>query len=80
LDLDTYFSRGLADDKVFVTALVGELGFFAPRFREYTLRSLSSAVRFLEEVGAPCVVKPRVGSGGSGITTAVNTRRRLIEA
>jgi cyanophycin synthetase len=80
VDLDTYFSRGLADDKVFVTGLVGELGFFAPRFREYTLRSLSSAVRFLEEVGGPCVVKPRVGSGGCGITTAVNTRRRLIEA
>jgi cyanophycin synthetase len=80
VDLDTYFSRGLADDKVFVTGLVGELGFFAPRFREYTLRSLSSAVGFLEEVGAPCVVKPRVGSGGCGITTAVNTRRRLIEA
>ncbi len=80
VDLDTYFSRGLADDKVFVTGLVGELGFFAPRFREYTLRSISSAVRFLEEVGGPCVVKPRVGSGGVGITTSVNTRRRLIEA
>ena len=80
VDLDTYFSRGLADDKVFVTGLVRELGFFAPRFREYTLRSLSSAVCFMEEVGAPCVVKPRVGSGGFGITTALNTRDRLIAA
>ncbi len=80
VELDTYFSRGLADDKVFVTRLVRELGFFAPRFREYTLRSLSSAVRFMEEVGGPCVVKPRVGSGGLGITTAVNKRDRLIAA
>lgn len=80
LHLDTYFSKALADDKVFVTGLVGELGFLAPRFREYTLRSLSSAVRFLEEVGAPCVVKPRTGSGGFGITTGVNTRDRLIAA
>ena len=80
MDLDTYFSRGLADDKVFVTRLVRELGFFAPRFREYTLRSVSSAVRFMEEAGVPCVVKPRVGSGGFGITTAVNTRDRLIAA
>lgn len=80
LDLDTYFSQSLADDKVFVTGIVKELGYLAPRFREYTLRSVSSALRFLEEVGPPCVVKPRVGSGGFGINTAVNTRARLIAA
>lgn len=80
VDLDTYFSRGLADDKVFVTRLVRELGFFAPRFQEYTLRSLSSAVRFMEEVSGPWVVKPRTGSGGFGITTGMNTRDRLIAA
>ena len=80
VDLDTYFSRSRADDKVFVTGVVRELGYYAPRFQEYTLRSVSSAVRFLEEVGAPCVVKPRIGSGGFGINTAVNTRARLIAA
>src|SRR2546423_6044769 len=80
VNLDTYFSKGLADDKVFVTGLVRELGFRAPRFRKYTLRTISSAVRFLEEASVPCVVKPRTGSGGFGITTAVNTRERLIAA
>lgn len=80
VDLDTYFSQRLADDKVFVTGVVKELGYVAPRFQEYTLRSLSAAVRFLEDVGTPCVVKPRTGSGGFGITTGVNTRERLIAA
>jgi len=80
VDLDTYFSRSLADDKVFVSDLVRELGYFAPRFREYTLRNLSSAVSFVEDVASPCVVKPRIGSGGFGITTGVSTRARLIAA
>lgn len=80
VDLDTYFSRRLADDKVFVTGLVKELGYFAPRFQEFTLRTVSSAVRFLEDVGGDCVVKPRIGSGGFGINTGVNTRARLIAA
>jgi D-alanine-D-alanine ligase-like ATP-grasp enzyme len=80
IDLDTYFSKTLADDKSYICGLLRELGFFAPSFREYTLRTVEAASSFLREVGGPCVVKPTSGSGGRGVTTGVDDEDRLIDA
>lgn len=80
VDLDTYFAKALMDDKRFVSNLVREMGFASPRFSEFKLTDREPAFRFMEEVGLPCVVKPRVGSGGSGVTTGITHRKRLIRA
>ncbi len=80
VNIDTYFNKLLADDKVFVSKEVERIGFNVPRFVEYDLRSMRKAEEFLERSGGPCVVKPTSGSGGRGITTGIDSRRRLIQA
>lgn len=80
IDLDTYFAKSLMDDKGFISDLVRDLGFASPRHTEYTLRTFEVACRFLEEAEGPCVVKPKIGSGGTGITTGITSRQRLAEA
>jgi D-alanine-D-alanine ligase-like ATP-grasp enzyme len=80
VDLDTYFAKALMDDKRFVSDLVREMGFSSPRFSQFKLTDRGPAHRFMEEVGVPCVVKPRVGSGGTGVTTGITDGKRLTEA
>lgn len=80
VDLDTYFAKALMDDKRFVSDLVRELGFSSPRFSQFKLTDRGPAHRFMEEVGVSCVVKPRVGSGGTGVTTGITDGKRLTEA
>jgi len=80
VDLDTYFAKTLLDDKRFVSDLVRDMGFSSPRYRQFKLTDRAPALRFMDEVGGPCVVKPRVGSGGYGVTTSVTGPGRLTEA
>jgi D-alanine-D-alanine ligase-like ATP-grasp enzyme len=78
--LDSYFARELADDKAFVSWLVRQHGFLAPRYAKYTLRSIGAARDFLARADGPCVVKPVSDSSGRGITTRITSPKRLVEA
>src|SRR5436853_479490 len=63
-----------------VAALLAEAGLPTPEHVEYDLRSISTAVAFLDRVGT-CVIKPaRDTDGGSGATTDVSSRGELARA
>jgi cyanophycin synthetase len=80
VNIDTYLNYLLLANKAIVHRLLEEHGYPTPRFVEYALTDQATAGRFMATVGGRCVVKPGSGSGGSGITTGVDSKRRLRSA
>lgn len=80
VNIDTYLNYLLVAEKTIVHRLLDENGFPVPRFVEYALTDLPTALRLMADVGGRCVVKPSKGSGGSGITTGVDSTSRLRAA
>lgn len=68
-------------DKPLTHRLLASEGLPVPRYREFSLRNMAPAIRFLEEAGGDCVVKPANGTGGGrGVTTGVQTKAHLARA
>ena len=80
LSIDTYMNLKLVGNKPFVHWLLRSHGYRVPRYVEFTLSELEKAWEFMQAVGGRCVVKPSSGSGGFGVTTGVNSRKRLRQA
>ncbi len=80
VNIDTYLNLMLVGNKPLIHKILRENGYRVPRYIQYDLVDLNKAWSFMNEVKGRCVVKPSAGSGGAGITTGVNTRKRLRQA
>jgi cyanophycin synthetase len=80
LNIDTYLNFMLVAQKPFIYNFLCENGYKVPRYLEYELSDLEKASSFMNAVKGRCVVKPRSGSGGMGITTGVANGHRLKQA
>ena len=80
VNIDTYLNLMLVGNKPLIHKILRENGYKVPRYIQYDLLDLNKACSFMNEVKGRCVVKPSAGSGGTGITTGVNTRKRLRRA
>jgi D-alanine-D-alanine ligase-like ATP-grasp enzyme len=79
-NIDTYLSSILVSNKPFVHELLENSGYKVPRYKEYDFTDLNAASDFMASVGSRCVVKPSAGWAGHGVTTGVNSRKRLRHA
>lgn len=71
----------VAGDKVLCLRLAADAGVPVPRHVVVPAADLTSAHRFLAEVGGPCVVKPAAAtSSGLGVTTGIWRRAQLRDA
>ncbi len=80
VNIDSYFNLKIADNKPFIHKILKENGFHVPHYLEYRFDSIKNAENFLQEHNYKCVVKPCGGSSGYGITTAINSFKRLRSA
>jgi len=80
VNIDTYLNLMLVGNKPFIHKMLKSSGYRIPQYREYDFTDLDSASDFLASVGGRCVVKPSSGSGGFGVTTGVDSRKRLRRA
>jgi cyanophycin synthetase len=79
--IDDPVTLNIALNKALCNKLLTEAGLPIPRHAEFTLRTLSAAVAFLEKVGGEVVVKPAAGTGGGqGVTTGIRSPRQLAWA
>jgi cyanophycin synthetase len=79
--LDDPVTLALAGNKALVHRLLAKAGLAVPPHRRFALRSIRTALEFLEAQDAPCVVKPGRGTGaGAGVTTGVRSARDLCWA
>src|SRR5437016_11284510 len=79
--IDDPVTLGVLADKALTHRLLEEEGLPVPRHAVFTLKSVQTAIEFLEEVGGDCVIKPARGTGGGrGITAGVRTRWHLARA
>lgn len=68
----------VAADKPLAYRLMREAGLPVPEHDVVGVRDLAGALRFLEQLQGPCIVKPARGTGGgAGVTGEVRTRRQL---
>lgn len=80
VNVDSYLNLMLLGNKPMMHGLLRDHGYRVPRYIEYDLYSMDKAWAFVNEVGGRCVVKPSGGSGGKGITTGIDTEKRLRRA
>jgi cyanophycin synthetase len=80
VNIDTYLNLMIVDNKPLIHKLLRDCDYRVPRFVEYELHKLAKAREFMDEIEGCCVVKPSAGSGGTGITTGINSRKRLRQA
>jgi D-alanine-D-alanine ligase-like ATP-grasp enzyme len=79
--LDDHLTLRIAGNKPLVNRLLQERGYSVPEYLEYELSDIDKALRFMQEWGGNCVVKPASGAaGGRGVTTKINHRSRLVQA
>lgn len=79
--LDDHLTLEIAGNKPLISKLLAEQGFSVSPFFEYRPETIKLAYAFMCQQGGNYVVKPAAGSGGGrGITTKVNSRKRLIDA
>jgi cyanophycin synthetase len=79
--IDDFVTMTIALNKTLVYRLLAEAGLPIPRHVEFTLRTLSRAAAFLDQVPGGCVLKPANGTGGGqGVTTGIRSRRQLAWA
>jgi cyanophycin synthetase len=73
-------STELASDKALARQLMAEAGVSVPESGVFAPRAFSSARTFLESAAGPCVVKPRWGAAGGGVTGSVSNADQLGQA
>jgi cyanophycin synthetase len=78
--LDSKLMLNMVGNKPLMQKILQDNKFPVPRFLEYQLKDLSSAVGFLKMASCSMVVKPAGGSGGHGITTNVKNEKQLVKA
>jgi cyanophycin synthetase len=79
--IDDPITLAVALNKTLCNQFLTEAGLPIPRHVEFTLRTLSRATGFLQQVGGEVVVKPANGTGGGeGVTTGIRTPRQLAWA
>jgi cyanophycin synthetase len=79
--LDDAVSLRLALDKTIVHRLLTARGIAIPAYLEVDHTELAPALRFIEETGGVCVVKPANGGrGGAAVTGCVRTESDLARA
>lgn len=78
--LDDIVTLQAALDKSLSERLVTGAGLPTPEHAVFNARDLDPALAFLRDTGAPCVVKPVDGAGGSATTPGVRTAGDLRRA
>jgi len=79
--LDSWLSRDLADNKLFMYKIGADYAWKSPRHLVYEYRDVGAARRFMEGGGGKSVVvKPMGLSRGDGVTTRISTPRQLAQA
>jgi cyanophycin synthetase len=78
--LDDLVTWRLSLDKALVHDLLTGARLPVPEHQPFEARDVAPARAFLGSAGAPCVVKPMAGAGGSGTTSAVRTTSQLDRA
>jgi D-alanine-D-alanine ligase-like ATP-grasp enzyme len=79
--LDDIVAYQLALDKPRVHELLAEVGVPVPQHAVFGVHELEAMLAYIDEIGAPCVVKPARGtSGGNGVTSRVSSREQLLRA
>lgn len=79
--LDNPVTLAIAGNKPLVYRLLAARRLPIPRYRTFTLATLSEAVTFLERADGNCVVKPAKDTGaGNGVATGIRDRWNLIRA
>jgi D-alanine-D-alanine ligase-like ATP-grasp enzyme len=73
-------STEVASDKALARKLMAEAGVRVPESEVFAPRALSAARTFLESGTESCVVKPRRGSAGGGVTGSVTNADQLGRA
>lgn len=73
-------STEVASDKALARELMAKAGVRVPESEVFAPRALSAARNFLESGTEPCVVKPRRGSAGGGVTGSVTNGDQLGQA
>ncbi len=80
--LDSNLTLRLAGNKPLTHQLLETIeGYRAPRYLEFRFSQLDDALKFLSDSTQACVVKPASGTGGgSGVTTGIDSKQKLINA
>ena len=79
--LDDHLTLNIAGNKPLVHKLLMEEGFTVPDYLEYEASNNNDAVKLVQSEGTYFVVKPASStSAGNGITTKINSVRRLNKA
>jgi cyanophycin synthetase len=79
--LDDHVTLTVAGSKPVVYRLLADRSIAVPRHLEFTLTTITDAVKFRRTIGGACVVKPARDTGaGQGVTTGVTDAARLAHA
>ncbi len=79
--LDSWLSRDLADNKLFMYKIGADYAWQSPRHLVYDYRDIGAARRFMQAGGGQgVVVKPMGLSRGDGVTTRITTGGQLARA
>lgn len=73
-------ARRSTNDKRWTKQLLADAGLPAPRGKSFSSKDSEPAWAYAQELGLPVVVKPIAGSGGSGVTTNINTSGQFCSA
>lgn len=73
-------ARRASNDKDWTKNLLSRHGLNVPKGDLFKSTQAKEAWEFACELGLPVVLKPIAGSGGSGVSTNVNTRERFVQA
>ncbi|CAN0037541.1 unnamed protein product [Ectocarpus sp. 12 AP-2014] len=73
-------ARRATNDKRWTKQLLANAGLPSPQGKSYTPQDTKQAWEYAQEIGLPVVVKPIAGSGGSGVTTNIDTHERFNSA
>ncbi|MDQ3438859.1 MAG: hypothetical protein M3478_00755 [Planctomycetota bacterium] len=80
-EIDGPVTLAVLHDKPLTHRLLAAESLPVPRHATFSLKDTAPAVRFMQTLGADCVVKPAGGTGGGrGVTTGIRTRWQLARA
>lgn len=80
-EIDNPVSLAILHDKPLTHRLLAAEGLPVPRHAVFTFKTISTAVKFMQQMGRDCVVKPAGGTGGGrGVTTGIRSVSHLARA
>lgn len=79
--LDNLIDPILTGNKPLIAKMLSDMEIPTPRYLEFGKAGLPDALKFLDEIGGPVVVKPSDGTGGgNSVVTNITDASRLITA